>query len=349
MRKAAFWPRLGRIALASTLAPALAVAPALPALANDTTAHLDAGGLVFVQNDVVEMKSEDLFISTEEVRVRYVFRNKTKDDQKVMVAFPMPDITVTESEISIPDNASDNFLDFKTSVDGKPVETQLDQRAVAVNIDRTDLLKSLNIPLAPYLPGVVKALDALPADKGKQLVDMGVIRVDEYDAGKGWERHYAPLWTLKSTYYWTQTFPAGRDIVVEHKYRPSVGGSVGTIIGYKSRDDMLEREQAEMVRTYCIDKSFIAAVDRAAKATKDASSPPFGDLKVHYVLKTGANWAGPIGDFTLTVDKGKPENLVSFCGKDVKKISPTQFQMKAKDFWPTEDLGILILTPYPKQ
>ncbi|GGF60420.1 hypothetical protein GCM10007301_20180 [Azorhizobium oxalatiphilum] len=331
------------------MAATLALGPALPARANDTTAHLDAGGLIFVQNDVVEMKSEDLFISTEEVRVRYVFRNTTKEDQKLLVAFPMPDIALSEGDLSIPDNASDNFLDFKTTVDGKPVTTELEQKAIALTLDRTEVLRKLNIPLAPYKEGVVKALDALPADKGKELVAMGLVSIDEFDAGKGWERHYAPRWTLRSTYYWTQTFPTGRDIVVEHRYKPSVGGSAGTLVGYKSPDmSMIENEQRQMAQTYCIDKTFLSAVDRATKAQKDGSGPPFSDLRVHYILKTGANWSGPIGDFKLTVDKGKPENLVSFCGKDVKKISPTQFQMTAKDFWPTQDLGILILLPHPK-
>ncbi len=46
---------------------------ASPALANDSSAELATGGLVFVRNDDVEMRSEDLFISTREIRVRYRF------------------------------------------------------------------------------------------------------------------------------------------------------------------------------------------------------------------------------------------------------------------------------------
>ena len=48
------------------------------------------------------------------------------------------------------------------------------------------------------------------------------------------------------------------------------------------------------------------------------------EQRLDYVLTTGGNWAlGTIGDFKLTIDKGDPENLVSFCGENVKKTGPT--------------------------
>ena len=54
--------------------------------ANDSTAELGAGGLVYVTTDVVEMRSEDLFISMEEVRVRYEFVNTSDHDVTTLVA-----------------------------------------------------------------------------------------------------------------------------------------------------------------------------------------------------------------------------------------------------------------------
>ena len=58
-----------------------------------------------------------------------------------------------------------------------------------------------------------------------------------------------------------------------------------------------------------------------------------------------SNWAGPIKDFRLVVDKGSPDNLVSFCGQGVRRIGPTQFEMKKSDFTPQQDLAVLILKP----
>jgi hypothetical protein len=65
-----------------------------PALANDGAAELVAGGLVFVPNRDIEMRSEDLLVSRRDIRVRYTFFNRSERDVTVLVAFPFPDLTV---------------------------------------------------------------------------------------------------------------------------------------------------------------------------------------------------------------------------------------------------------------
>ncbi len=65
---------------------------ATPTLANDTSAVIASGGLDFITHDAIVMESEDLFISKEEIRVTYRFRNDSDTDQDVLVAFPMPEI-----------------------------------------------------------------------------------------------------------------------------------------------------------------------------------------------------------------------------------------------------------------
>jgi len=50
---------------------------AVPAPANDSSAELATGGLIFVHNDNVEMRTEDLAISAKQVAVRYRFFNKS--------------------------------------------------------------------------------------------------------------------------------------------------------------------------------------------------------------------------------------------------------------------------------
>src|SRR5438128_3463574 len=93
------------------LAAGVAIA-ATPALANDSTAELATGGLIFVHNENVEMVSEDLSISAKEVGVRYRFFNKSDQDVTVLVAFPMPEIRVEEPDqnIALPTEDPVNFL-----------------------------------------------------------------------------------------------------------------------------------------------------------------------------------------------------------------------------------------------
>ena len=73
---------------------------------------------------------------------------------------------------------------------------------------------------------------------------------------------------------------------------------------------------------------------KAAKESKEGY-PMLMEQRLDYVLTTGGNWAlGTIGDFKLTIDKGEPDNLVSFCGENVRKTGPTTFEMTAKDYYP---------------
>jgi Domain of unknown function (DUF4424) len=104
----------------------------------------------------------------------------------------------------------------------------------------------------------------------------------------------------------------------------------------------LEAEVQRYKTTYCILDDFLKAVDRLAGAD-EANKAGITERRIAYVLKTGANWAGPIRDFHLVVDKGGPDRVISFCGDGVKKISPTAFEMRASDFTPARDLGILIV------
>lgn len=42
------------------------------------------------------------------------------------------------------------------------------------------------------------------------------------------------------------------------------------------------------------------------------------------------------------VDKGHPANLVSFCAEGVRRIGPTQFEVRRTNWRPDRDLRILI-------
>jgi len=319
-----------------------------PAFANDTTAELDTGGLVFVQNPDVEMRSEALSISLTQIDVTYHFVNTGAQPVTNLVAFPLPDITVDSPDwnVAVPTDDPVNFVGFTTTANGQPVTTQVEQKVFANGIDETALLQQLGIPLAPQLEATDKALDALPQDKWQQLIGLGMAAIDEYGTGPDpkMQQHLEPRWTLKTTYYWQQSFPPAQDTVIEHRYKPSVGDSVGTIVGdpQLSSDPDVAKQLAAYKTKYCMDASFLAAAAKAYQKAQQANGN-LGEDRIDYILKTGANWAAPIADFTLTVDKGDPNNLVSFCANGVKKLSPTQFQVHYTNFTPTVDLAILIL------
>lgn len=326
----------------NVLVAALMVSTA-PALANDSVAELGTGGLILSRSDAVTMKSEDLHISPDKVTVDYVFRNDTDKDVNAVVAFPMPDIEGDPNEMpAIPNEQSDNFLGFEVTIDGVDVKPELEQKAFALGIDISADLKAQNVPLYPFGDAVNAALAKLPPAVVADWVDRGLIIEDSADDGSGFKTSYAPFWQLRSTYWWRSTFPAGKDVHVSHRYKPSVGGTSSVSFFY---DGKFQGQYGAYKAKYCMDDAFEGAVRKAVKENADGY-PQYYESRIAYILTTGGNWAsGSIGKFKLTIDKGNPKALVSFCGNNVRKVGPTSFEMTADDFYPERDIDILILNP----
>jgi hypothetical protein len=316
---------------------------AAPALANDSVAELGTGGLILSRSDAVAMQSEDLFISPEKVTVDYVFHNNTDKDVDAIVAFPMPDISGNPEEIpAIPENQSDNFLGFEVTTDGAPAKPQLEQKVLALGIDVSAELKAQNVPFYPFGDAAQAALAKLPQAVTDDWVNRGIIIEDSGSDGTETNKVYTPFWQLRSTYWWRSTFPANKDVHVSHRYKPSVGGTSSVSFFY---DGKFQGQYATYKTRYCMDDTFENAVRKAAKDGPDGY-PQYNESRIAYILTTGGNWAaGTIGKFKLTVDKGNPRALVSFCGDNVKKVGPTTFEMTADDFYPEHDIDILILDP----
>lgn len=322
----------------------LALAPKPPAHANASVGHLATGGLVLSRSEAIEMVSEDLFISMREIRVTYHFLNRTNADVTTLVAFPLPNIRVPSQEDNfvIPEpDADQNFLAFETKVDGKSIALQIEQRAEVLGVDQTDLLKSLSLPISPYDQKLPTLLGKLSEPTRHQLRESGVIDDSGLNSSLPVEFKIRPLWTAHTSFHWKQTFPARQEVVVEIRYKPSVGGAAQTYIGepYQSAESRRYFETR-----YCVDDTITKAVQRA-RARGKATKLFFAEEWIEYILTTGANWAGPIGTFTLTVDKGTTENLVSFCMEDIRKVGPTVFRAEKTKFWPTRNLEVLFLVP----
>jgi hypothetical protein len=316
-----------------------------PAFANDTMSQLGTGGLVFLTSEDVSMDSEDLSVSSDQVKVVYQFTNKSDKDQHALVAFPLPDITGDgDFMVAVPTEDAENIFGFSTTFDGQPVDSTLHQYAFAAGIDRTDLLNSLGVPLVPFGTATTEALNALSDDDKANLVHLGMVIPMQYDNGDGWKTDYTPVWTLKSTYSWEADFKAGETAEVVHTYKPSVGGTVAvTFLGPANED---ENRAADYKKKYCTDDGLIKTLKKQLKASDDYYSAPYTESWISYIWSTGSNWSGPIGKFHLTVDKGDPKNLVSFCwDSEVNKTGPTTFEMEATDWYPpfNRELEILIL------
>ncbi|WP_421857962.1 DUF4424 domain-containing protein [Oricola sp.] len=329
------------------IAAVLLCAGIMPAQANDSMAEIGAGGLVLARSDLIAMEKETLYLSMDEVRVDYVFRNDSDRVIETVVAFPMPDIKVDPygGDWAIP-RYEDNFLGFSVEAGGRRIEPRLQQRAYAAGVDVTAMLEVAGIGLSP-LDDFGSPIDTSGLSQAAiaDLVARGVVFANRDAATGRYIDPVEPAWTLKTTYWWTMTFPANAEIAVRHRYQPAVGGSAGLFF---LTGDPAQPVDSGYVQDYCMDRSFLNAVERRQK-TADANSIGYTEARLSYVLTTGANWAGPIGDFRLVVDKGSTKNLVSFCGEGVKKTGPTTFEMRKKDFWPERDMHVLFVVGHSLQ
>ena len=329
-------------ALMALFAAALVLAPG--AVADDSTAQLDMGGLRFTHSDAIQMVSEDLYLSMSQVRVRYTFRNLTNRDVTTLVAFPLPEISPNYyyEPVEIPAPGEANFVHFRTSVDGHDVPMAIDQRAkLEGHGDVTDRVRAVGLPLSPIDPHFSDAVARMNAAARSELVHDGLLEALA-PGDKTQPTEYRALWALDTAFHRSQTFPAGRTITVEQSYTPIVGASVETLLLIDSiaRDNP---DRRRLVRQYCVDDTFERAARRVMRQAGGAEYVQQHSLG--YVLLTGANWAGPIGRFHLTIDKGAPRNLMSLCATGVRPTSPTRFELTYSSYTPRADLQVLFLTP----
>ena len=155
---------------------------------------------------------------------------------------------------------------------------------------------------------------------------------------------FQPVWTVRTVFVRQQTFPPGRPVLVEHHYRTSIGICSDTVLRKALRESAgLRAELLKYQKQYCLGPSFLQSVDLMA-GTGKANTNKVREQRIAYVLKTGANWAGPIKDFRLRVDPGGPNRLLSFCADGEKELVGGSVQVRAKDFTPHADLKILIVS-----
>ena len=321
-----------------------------PGLANDGYAGLSSGGLEFDKTDDVEMKSEDLFLSPTLVRVTYVFKNTSDKDVEAIVAFPMPPLSPGDRKgeaAMAPEiqNSNDlNLMNFKVSVNGEAVnpdrETKMFLRQAddwawgwdllkKPGLDVTARLLQLEVPETFDSDVIMAWYNKLPKATQESLAKDKLF-LDLYGYGS-----LLPAYVISTKYFWTQNFPAGREITVVHEYRPIRGGSV-----FYLSDDLK--------KNYCVDAGTERAISAAQAKAEEGPKNEFGFSVnyigltfLDYILTTANTWKGPIGAFRITLDKGSKENLTSLCMEGIKKTGPTTFTLEKTNFTPKNDIRIV--------
>ena len=272
------------------------------------------------------MQSEDLYISEKQIRVHYKFKNTSSQDITETVLFPLPIVpAATVSDFADTKGLVDSFRIY---ADGKPVRPQAYVRAYfersnGTLVDVTADLKKCGLSDQELMHPWTKKQD------GEKIGSkIGACRSAKVQSMLPKQTDELPDWSSQIIYSWKQTFKANSVTEIKHQYTPLVGGSF--LPSLKAKDSKA------FIDEYCMDENFL----------KNFKNVKGGSKVYHhlgYVLTTGANWAKPIGKFTLTIDR-EPNTVLSLCwDKSLRKVGQNRFQAVKENFLPKKDLDIIFV------
>lgn len=317
----------------SFLSALTAIFFSLPASANDSIGRVGVGGISFEKSEDIRMASEVLEISTKKIKVEYHFINDADHDIKSTIVFPMPAYEWDSCESPSCINHKP-LRPFSTSVDGKPIPTRLVRRALQDGKDVTEQLGKMGLNDSQMFDTFAHCADD-GTEKKFSFCGRTPAQTKALEQFGDWE--------AQETAYWEYTFPAKREVVVTHEYRPFVGDEYSN--GWSKRDGFAYKSSQDA--EVCFSEGTMQSIEKhvLALAQKAKNGVFVTKKEVEYILGTGRNWKGPIKEFKLRIIKEIPSEHISLCfpGKPVK-ISNTVLEFSQRDFIPQDKLIVFFYT-----
>lgn len=290
--------------------------------ADDSMAALGAGGIELLRSEHVVMEEQDLFLSSREVRTRFLFRNESNADIETLVAFVMPDV-FPEDLFKREDVPLLRQLDFRLTVNGRRLRPKADIRAILDGKDVTDRLRALGI----VLDGERGFLSLIPADldpaRRASLRAEGLLHTLHPDT---------PGWTTRLRLYWQQRFPAGAQVEIEHAYSPFLGA---------------ENLTPESLDVPSVAEAVCLSGVPRRRARALLQRPGSQARTLDYVLSTGSHWKGPIRALAVTIEKQNEADVVSTCLPGLKPQGRLAYGVLLKNAKPTQDIHVLFIERGP--
>ncbi len=288
------------------------------------------------------MEKEVLTISRNLIRVEYEFLNMTSNSIKETIFFPMP---FYGFDYGCSPEYSGELERFKVWADGVRMTPLRMVRAKLKGVDVTDHLIKLGFSdedIAEYrgLEGYCGSDDTPPpagvfAKNLDVLVKDGLMEIFVVnDNNKPRIVDSRALWEAAYFYSWEQIFPPMKKIRIVHEYVPFRGTGVWR---YDFRKiESFKNEWTESVDKFCMSDGTIKAGKRIQIENKTEG---FEWNSLQYILTTGANWAGPIKDFTLNLKKESKNEVVSLCfDGNFTRSDDLTITSNVKNFLPKKDI-----------
>ncbi|MEY2599134.1 MAG: hypothetical protein RLZZ142_1393 [Verrucomicrobiota bacterium] len=335
--------RLLSLSLSFVLAPVVS--------ANDTGYGFQNGTFRFEKNPDVALQKETLTIGIERITVDYVFKNESVLPQVIPTVFPMPPMRVVQGDVN-------GIGDFQVLVDGQVLKTRRHLVALFGELDITPELRQAGWD-ERKLVTLLRSRLGEGDDAENTLADA----LPEDWVQKGWvSEKGVPRFSLQEYFTWELELKPQQTRSVRHTYRPSFQSSVAMHADWllESNWEVESWPQREGESTGSLrsvpreaDPEFVKAVIRASLGRNGASEGGrfFCPTYLEYKLTTGANWRGPIRDFTLIIRKPSADTLVTMFGNpqiramEMGQPEPGTLVFHATDFVPREELRFLFARP----
>lgn len=334
-------PRWGRTI--AGLAFALACGPAL---AQESSTELPLGGFSLIPSGDapnLAVQSAQMQVTPDRVTLRYTVSNAGGGpvDAKLVLTLPKLDFSDPDVQWAIPGIEPTNFIDAVAKVDGRPLRLAASQSADLNGRNVAPDLRRSKISLVPVgtFQNEVQALQPKALDA---LANSGVIQ--QAGTTPDGAPLYFPTWTVETVLTAPLKIAPDKPVALELTYRTSVGVSRDTVLrkGLREKPALAAPLEA-LKRTYCIDAGTLAGIDKLG-AAGEANGAQMEERRIRILLQPLiAN--RPTGMLRMSVDKGRPDRITSFCSQGVKKTGPTTFQSEARDVVEPLDFRILLVGP----
>jgi hypothetical protein len=306
-----------------------------------------ASGIVARDEANIQIKREDLYISSSKIEVTYLFRNHSNNDIVTEVAFPVPPHTFDPSRrLHYPLHG-----DFHVIVNGAEFKYQEITRALINGKDCTNLLNKLGISFKDFDAAkrqgglYYKYFYTLSYAKRKEYIDLGIVKIDEtVPEGPPEKPYYGPAWFVETTYHWTQRFPAKSTTTIKHIYTPNpaeIRSGDDDIKRFSNRRHDIDPTKSDLADVLCLDDDLNNWL-KARNWMLDTKT-------VDYILTTANHWKKPIKEFHLIIEADTRPNSnerVSTCflRQLLTKVNEKRYELTIKDFEPKEEISVYFMS-----
>ena len=151
------------------------------------------------------------------------------------------------------------------------------------------------------------------------MLQRGILRAED--------SRIEPNWTLKTTAFWRQSFPARKTVTIALSYRP-----ISAVAQFQPA--LLDTLRP----THCLNASTDVAITRKVAAQNGKVAFNW----TSYVPASGNSPLGPARQFRLRIEKPAIDTLVVTCRSDFRPLGPTTLEWATQNY-AEEELRVLFV------